>query len=456
MPYLIINKDPMGYKVVKFSNSIRIGRMEDNDIFLNDPNDKAISRHHAYIDQKKEVYTLHDRSSNGTLVNNEYIKKYQLSHNDTFQIADYFFTFIEDSEAESIERKPPSRGDKAYKKDESFDDTATIIIKKPSVELQQTIDLKNRLKKEGIIVKSEKMIALYQDIREIAGINVPVLIFGESGSGKEKVAHILHVFSKAKGDFIALNCSSIPEGIFESELFGSVKGAFHDAADKPGKIELANNGTIFLDEIGDMNLSLQPKLLRFLEHKMLTRLGDTVIKNINVRVVAATNQDLKNMVKEKKFRHDFYQRLACIKLHIPPLRERKEDILPLAKFFLSKFSKEHNLKVHRISDEAKKMLLGYYWPGNVRELSNILLSASVRSRGRDIYPTHLSAVSEKIQASSKQPVKEEFLSMKDREKIHIKGALERTNWNKTDAARLLGISRDTLYKKLEKYNILKK
>ena len=456
MPYLIINKDPMGYKVVKFSNSIRIGRVEDNDIFLNDPNDKAISRYHAYIDQKKGEYTLHDRSTNGTLVNNEYIKEYQLSHSVTFQIADYFFTFIEDSKAESIERNSQSRGDKAYKKDESFDETATVIIKKPSVELQQSIDLKERLKKEGIIVESEKMIALYRDVREIARINVPVLIFGESGSGKEKVAHTLHVFSKAKGDFIALNCSSIPEGIFESELFGSVKGAFHDAADKPGKMELANNGTIFLDEIGDMNLSLQPKLLRFLEHKTLTRLGDTVIKNINVRVVAATNQDLKNMVKEKKFRHDFYQRLACIKLNIPPLRERKEDILPLAKFFLSKFSKEHNLKVHRISDEAKKMLLEYYWPGNVRELSNILLSASVRSRGKAIYPAQLSAASEKIEARSQRPVKEEFLSMNDMEKIHIKGALERTNWNKADAAKLLGISRDTLYKKIEKYNISKK
>lgn len=456
MPYLIINKDSMGYRVVKFSNSIRIGRAEDNDIVLNDPNEKVISRHHAYIDQKKGVYTLYDRSSNGTTVENEYIKEYQLSHNVTFQIIDYFFTFIEDSEAESIERKPPNRGDKAYKKDESFDETVTEIIKKPSVELQPTIDLKKRLKKEGIIVESEKMMALYKDIREIAGINVPVLIFGESGSGKEKVAHTLHVFSKAKGDFIALNCSSIPEGIFESELFGSVKGAFHDAEDKPGKLELANNGTVFFDEIGDMNLSLQPKLLRFLEHKMLTRLGDTMIKNINVRVLAATNKDLLNMVKEKMFRHDFYQRLACIKLHIPPLRERKEDILPLAYFFLSKFSKEHNLKVHRISDEAKKMLLGYYWPGNVRELSNILLSASVRCRGNAISPTHLSAASEEIQMSSRQPVKEEFLSMKDIEKKHIKEALERTNWNKADAAKLLEISRDTLYKKIKKYNISKK
>jgi Nif-specific regulatory protein len=286
----------------------------------------------------------------------------------------------------------------------------------------------------------------------VAEINVPVLITGEPGTGKEKVAQALHIFSNMKGAFVPLNCSSIPEGIFESELFGSVKGAFHNAVDKPGKLELASDGTIFLDEVGDMHLSLQPKLLRFLEDKKLSRLGDTKVKTINVRVIAATNQNLKTMMGERKFREDFYQRLACVRLDIPPLRERKDDILPLTEFFLSKFSREHNLEAGRISDKAKTMLLDYHWPGNVRELGNILLNAIIRRRGKVIEADHLLAASE-ITPSPEPSPSGTFLSMQDMEKIHIKEALERTGWNKVDAAKLLGMSRDTIYKKIQKYNI---
>ncbi len=449
MPYLIMSKNLAGYKVVTFFDTIKIGREESNDIVLNEKSDTAISRCHAYIDKKNGNYVLFDQSSNGTLVNDELIKEYHLADGDSFQIIDYLFTFIDESATKSIDQKfSPKDGDtKAF-----FDDTATTIIKRPVSSLDEKIDVKKSLIKEGIVVESEKMVSLYQDVFAVAGINIPVLITGEPGTGKEKVALALHIFSQAKGEFIPLNCSSIPEGIFESELFGCVKGAFHNATDKPGKLELANKGTIFLDEVGDMSLPLQPRLLRFLEDKKLTRLGDTRIKDIDVRVVAATNQDLKIMMTEKKFRSDFYQRLACVKLEIPPLRERQDDILPIADFFLSRFSKEHNLTITHISKEAQNVLMEYHWPGNIRELGNTLLSASVRNRGKAITPDCLFTASEELKVK-KNDFMNEFLSIKDMEKIHITEALERTGWNKVDAAKLLGMSRDTLYKKIQKYKI---
>ncbi len=445
MPFLIMSKNSTGYHVFNFLDTIRIGREENNDIVLNDKNDTAISRHHAHIDEKDGTYILVDQSSNGTTVNGELIKEYRLSHGESFQVIDYLFTFVDDAATEQIKQKTADNGI-------DFEDTATTIIQRPETKRDDRADVRELLLKDGIIIENEKMISLYQDVYAVAGINIPVLITGEPGTGKEKVASALHTFSKAKGEFVPLNCSSIPEGIFESELFGCVKGAFHNATDKPGKLELADNGTIFFDEVGDMILPLQPKLLRFLEDKQLTRLGDTRIKNINTRVVAATNQDLKAMIAEKKFRSDFYQRLACVRLEIPPLRERPEDILPLAEYFLSRFSKEHGLKVSRISQDAQHVLLDYHWPGNIRELGNSLLSAAVRNRGKIITPECLFSASEELKENKKYFVNE-FLSIKDMERIHITEALERTGWNKVDAAKLLGMSRDTLYKKIQKYKI---
>jgi len=308
------------------------------------------------------------------------------------------------------------------------------------------------LAQEGIIVESDEMVALYRDVKAVAGLNVPVLIVGEAGSGKEHVAHALHNYSQASGNFIALNCSSIPEGLFESELFGCVKGAFNNAIDKPGKLELANDGTLFLDEIGDMSLVLQPKLLRFIEDKELTRLGDMKTKKVNVRIIAATNQDLKAMMQRGAFREDFFQRLACIKLNVLPLRERKKDIGPIADFFVSKFSREYHWEASRISANAMKILMQYHWPGNIRELKNVLLSVLVRVQGKTVYPRHLTAVSEDMGATAKGTSRS-FLSMEDMEKRHIMEALERTDWNKAEAARLLEISRDTLYKKIRKYDL---
>ena len=453
MPYLIMCKDSQDYRVFRFSSLARIGRAESNDIVLNDLNDLAISRHHAFIEQREGSYILFDESANGTFVDDERIETCTLSHGTVFRILNYLFTYVDDSAAESIEQKAgDSHEISVNDQDSQAVETLVPIGDKRGDEADEKRALKNRLLQEGIIVESAKMVALYQDVQAVARINVPVLILGEPGTGKEHVARSLHDFSKASGSFVPLNCSSVPEGIFESELFGSVKGAFHDATNKPGKLELANGGTIFLDEIGDMGLSLQPKLLRFIEDKEITRLGDTKTRKLAVRVVAATNQDLKTMMQERTFRGDLYHRLACIRLIIPPLRERQEDILPLTDFFLSKFSNEHNWKIPRISDNGLRMLTAHHWPGNIRELKNVLFNVLVHVRGKTIHPHDLAAVSEEMREIAAGSAKS-LVSMNDMQKRHIIEALEQTGWNKAKASKLLGISRDTLYRKLQKYKI---
>jgi transcriptional regulator with PAS, ATPase and Fis domain len=455
MPYLIMSRGSRGYRVFRFSNAVRIGRAESNDIVFSDVSDLAISRHHAYIQQEGDEHILYDRSKNGTFVDDARIDRCGLSHGTAFRIMDYVFTFVDDSAAESIEQKGIRGQLVAVQEEEGLGEETLVPVSREGDDLLEVSVLKRRLLEEGIVVESEQMVALYQDVQAVAGINVPVLIVGEPGTGKEHVAHALHNYSGASGNFIPLNCSSIPEGLFENELFGCVKGAFSNAIDKPGKLELANGGTIFLDEIGDMSLSLQPKLLRFIEDKEITRLGDTRTRKVNLRVIAATNQDLKTMIERSAFREDFYQRLACITLEIPPLRERKKDIQPLAEFFMSRFSKEHNWKAPPISPTAMKMLMEYHWPGNVRELKNVLLGVLVHVKGKAIYPKHLSAVSSKLQAISRGPTRS-FLSMEGMERMHIEDALARAGGNKTEAARLLEISRDTLYKKIKKYKMLSK
>ncbi|NLX19637.1 MAG: sigma-54-dependent Fis family transcriptional regulator [Desulfobulbus sp.] len=313
--------------------------------------------------------------------------------------------------------------------------------------------LKSRLAtRDETIVRSEKMVKLYEDIRTIAAINVPVFILGEAGSGKELVAAALHTFSGRKGAYIPLNCSAIPEGIFESELFGSKKGAYHEAVDKPGKLELAEGGTLFLDEIADMALNLQPKLLRFLENREITRLGDTRSRRLDVRVVAATNRDVAAMIQENLFRDDLFQRLSCFTLKVPPLREREEDIEPLARYFLRKFSKEYNWPEPRITDGALQLLAQHRWPGNVRELRNVLLRLAVQSQGKVITEHDLSTLSDEFGMRSRAAI-EVFPSLEEVEKQHIRAALERAGGNISDAALLVGIARSTLYQKMKKYEI---
>jgi len=306
--------------------------------------------------------------------------------------------------------------------------------------------------KSATIVRSEKMLKLYEDIRTIAAINVPVFIQGEAGSGKEHIASALHNFSRRKGSYVTVNCAAIPEGIFESELFGTRKGAYHEATDKPGKLELAEGGTLFLDEVADMALSLQPKLLRFLENGEITRLGDTRCRKLDVRVVTATNRDVTAMIAGGQFRDDLFQRLSCFTLKVPPLRDRVEDIEPLCHYFLEKFAAEYHWPPSRLTDNALILLTRYTWPGNVRQLRNVLLRLAVQTQGRAISDKEVLACSEDFAQEHLAPV-DIFPSLEELEKNHLKAALERTQGNISDAAVLLGIARSTFYQKLKKFNL---
>lgn len=319
--------------------------------------------------------------------------------------------------------------------------------------LREREALKTRLAtKDETIVCSDIMLKLYEDIRTIAAINVPVFVQGEAGSGKEHIASALHSFSKRKGAFVAVNCAAIPEGIFESELFGTRKGAYHEATDKPGKLELAEGGTLFLDEVADMALTMQPKLLRFLENGEITRLGDTRSRKLDVRVVTATNRDVAAMIREGQFRDDLMQRLSCFTLKVPPLRERGEDIEPLCRYFLEKFAGEYHWPPSRLAESGLEVLSRFAWPGNVRQLRNVLLRLAVQTQGRTITDKEVLACSEEFGVANQAPL-DIFPSLEEMEKNHLKAALERAGGNISDAATLLGIARSTFYQKLKKFSL---
>ena len=313
--------------------------------------------------------------------------------------------------------------------------------------------LKGRLAaRDETIIRSDKMVKLYEDIRTIAPIGVPVFISGEAGSGKELVASALHAFSGRKGAYIPLNCAAIPETLFESELFGSRRGAFHEATDKPGKLELATGGTLFLDEVADMALTLQPKLLRFLENGEVTRLGDTRAKKLDVRVVTATNRDVAALIAANQFRDDLFQRLSCFTLRVPPLRERPEDIEPLTRYFLGRFAREYNWPEPRVADSALQALARFQWPGNVRQLRNVLLRLAVQAQGRLISERDVLAATDG--PGGPEPARVAiFPTLEEMERQHLRAALERAEGNISDAALLAGIARSTFYQKMKKYDI---
>lgn len=311
--------------------------------------------------------------------------------------------------------------------------------------------LKDRLYlKDEIILKSEKMVQIYQEVQKVAESNESILILGETGTGKELVARAIHNFSTRSGEFIAVNCAAIPENLLESELFGYEKGSFTGAVQsKPGLFEQADGGTIFLDEIGKMSLALQPKILRVLQDKEIRRIGSTRTVKVDVRVVTATNRDLKAMMKKGEFRQDLYYRIAVVELKVPPLKDRKTDIPLLANYFLLKSAEENNRRVSRISRKAMKLLLAYDWPGNVNELKNAFARAVLLGSGKIINPEDLP---EDIQAFDKDSMKQ-FPTIEDIEKQHIVKALQRVRGNKKKTAKLLGITRDTVYQKMKKYGI---
>jgi transcriptional regulator with PAS, ATPase and Fis domain len=285
----------------------------------------------------------------------------------------------------------------------------------------------------------------------------PVLITGDSGTGKELFAQAIHHASPRKlYPFVRINCSAIPRDLLESELFGYEKGAFTSAKSegKPGKFEIANHGTIFLDEIGDLPLGMQPKLLRVVEEKEFERVGGTRVIRSDFRVIAATNQNLEIMLSDGRFRKDLFYRLNVIPLHIPPLQERRDDIIPLSMHFLGQMSREAALPEIILGSEAEKALGQYNWPGNVRELLNVLERTLSSIDGNTIRLCDLPFY---LQRASQDPIQPHQTSIKAvharAEKEAILYALRETNNNKARAAKILGIHRTLLYKKLTRYEI---
>ena len=304
-----------------------------------------------------------------------------------------------------------------------------------------------------IIGSDDKMQAIFATVRKVATTDVPVLVTGESGTGKELVASAIHSNSLRKDKpFIPINCGAIPENLLESELFGHEKGAFTGAhVQRSGKIELANGGTLFLDEIGELPLQLQVKILRFLQDFKIERIGGRETLEMDVRIIAATNKDLKKMISEGMFREDLYYRLAVIELDLPPLRERGEDIVLLARSFVQKFSPE-GVKPKTFSEDAVDAMYAYNWPGNVRELENKVRRAITLAEGPVITATDIGLERSETASDSLdlKVAREEF------EKKLIKKAVLKNNYNISKAADDLGLSRPTLHHLIKKYNIIKK
>ncbi len=317
-------------------------------------------------------------------------------------------------------------------------------------------ELITRYKLDNIVGRSPQMLKIYKTIARVADSKSTVLVTGESGTGKELIARAIHYnSSRANKPFVAVDCSSLAESLLDSELFGHVRGAFTGAvANKKGLFEEANAGTCFLDEIGDISLAMQAKLLRVLQEHEIKRVGGTETIKIDVRIIAATNKNLEELVTEKKFREDLFYRLNVVTIHLPPLRERPEDIPLLAEHFLSKFALENNKPIPQLSKEALDLLLLYRWPGNVRELENVIERAVTLSQRPLILPEDLPRRLRLEQEFSMPPnLLPTKIPLSELEKLYIKKVLEETGGNKKKAAEILGIDRRTLYRMAARYGI---
>jgi len=310
----------------------------------------------------------------------------------------------------------------------------------------------------AIIGTSPQVVEVMRLAGDVAVTNTTALITGESGTGKELLSRAIHYNSGRMGHpFVAINCATLPENLLESELFGYEPGAFTGAEKrKIGRFELAEGGTLFLDEIGEMSLAVQVKLLRVLEQREFTRLGGTETLRADVRLIAATNRDLADLVSKRQFRDDLYYRINVFPIAIPALRERTEDILPLARHFLLELMERTGKVVTDIRPEARRILLNYSWPGNVRELKNVLERGIILTQDNSIGPEHLPLRLQQERASLADvavSLPRQGISLEKVERSLLEQALERSRFNKTQAARLLGMSRATLRYRLKKYGL---
>ena len=314
---------------------------------------------------------------------------------------------------------------------------------------------------EGLVGKSPQMIKIYDLIETVSQTDTTVLVYGESGTGKEMAANAIHLRSPRKGrPFIKVNCAALPETLLESELFGHEKGAFTGAfKQRKGRFEMADGGTLFLDEIGDISQTVQVKLLRVLQERQFERVGGNETLSVNVRLICATQRDLKEEIRKGSFREDLYYRLNVVPIHLPPLKERREDIFLLVDHFINKFSKKMGKEITGLSEEAKTILLKYTFPGNIRELENMLERAVALIKGKLIQAYDLP---EEVcgQASPVRDICERIRGTKPLasatsvfEKEYIQSVLEKTKGKKGQAAEILGISRKTLWEKIKDLEI---
>ena len=312
-------------------------------------------------------------------------------------------------------------------------------------------ELKKQYRLHDLVSKNHKMIEIFELVKTVAKSNSIVLVQGESGTGKELLSRAIHMESPRRDEpFVSVSCASLTESLLESELFGYDKGAFTGADQaRSGKIELAKDGTLFLDEIGDISLKLQMDLLGVIELREFRRVGGTQLIPITSRIIAATNRDLAKAIQEGKFREDLYYRLNVISVHIPPLRERKEDIPLLVEHFIERFNIEMGKNVDGLAETAMRTLMDYHWPGNARELRNVIERSMVVTKGRMILDTDLSLPRAPGVPNSRGK------SLSEMEKEHIRQVLHDNKWNIIRSAQVLGIDRVTLYNKIRKYELKK-
>ncbi|MBN1476755.1 sigma-54-dependent Fis family transcriptional regulator [Candidatus Sumerlaeota bacterium] len=315
-------------------------------------------------------------------------------------------------------------------------------------------EVEQRYEFANIIAKSQRMLAIFDLIRRVAPTNATVLITGSSGTGKELVARALHVHSlRRREPFVSVNCTALPETLLESELFGHVRGSFTGAiADKRGLFEEADGGTVFLDEIGEISPLLQQRLLRVLQEREFFRVGESTVRSVDVRILAATNRNLHEEVKSGRFREDLFYRLHVVNIHLPDLQERREDIPLLADHFLRRICRENSLGEKTIWPDALERLMSHDWPGNVRELENVLERAAVLTRGSAITADDLPLeVRERGPRVHIADALKERITLEELERRYIVALFESLGRSRTKAASVLGIDRKTLYRKLMKY-----
>ncbi|MFC1646599.1 sigma-54-dependent transcriptional regulator [Candidatus Omnitrophota bacterium] len=335
-------------------------------------------------------------------------------------------------------------------------------IQEENIRLKQQLSASEKERFHEMVGKDEKMQKIYTLIEAITGTRATVLIHGESGTGKRLIAHAVHKYNELERGkpFVEVSCGALTETLLESELFGHVKGAFTGAIkDKMGRFELADGGSIFLDEIDAFSPVLQVKLLRVLQDGEFERVGDTKTIKIDVRVIAATNQNLEELITQGKFRKDLFYRLNVISIEVPPLRERKVDIPLLVEDFIKKHTAHTNKKVFDLSDEATTILMNYDWPGNIRELENVIERAIILSKGPIITPDSFPEFLEKTKEKAGPQTANGSLKLKDAlkspEKDLILKTLDSVKGNKSEASSILGINRTTLYKKMLRLGIIK-